>query len=211
MQGGDNDFPSARRIGPRQLEIAFTGVSRGPDERTTATRTRSDGSAVRLWAGEGCPSLEVLMGDTRAPSDPGRAWRWKHESASQRYADRDRPGRPAVQARRQPRSRASSRGLAASGWRSCRLPPVWPVKVGRPASRQFSRVCARRCRVMAPQRSAGPSCWAWRPRCCFASGAPGRCERSMTWLSCSPPRWRRGRLAAELTESGAGSGSASQR
>ena len=63
VAGGALDFRAARRIGPAQLDHAFTGLDRDGQGRAWA-RLASGGTEVALWAGPDYRWLQVFTGDT---------------------------------------------------------------------------------------------------------------------------------------------------
>ena len=62
VEGSELDFREPRRIGPLQVDIAFTGLRRDPDGRA---RLRLEGiqQRVEVWVDEGFDWLEVFTGD----------------------------------------------------------------------------------------------------------------------------------------------------
>jgi aldose 1-epimerase len=65
VDGTDYDFREARRVGPVQLDTAFTGLRREADGLLHVRLTDAAGDrGVRLWAGEGIEWLQLFTGDT---------------------------------------------------------------------------------------------------------------------------------------------------
>ena len=63
IEGAVCDFRQSRPIGGAHLDHALTGLMRESDGRAWA-HLRSAGAQVSLWAGEGCPWLQVFTSDT---------------------------------------------------------------------------------------------------------------------------------------------------
>jgi aldose 1-epimerase len=70
VEGTDRDLRSACRLGDRQLDTAFTGLGRSPDEHATLTVRRPDGWTTRLWVDAVYSHLELFTGDSLP--DPAR-------------------------------------------------------------------------------------------------------------------------------------------
>jgi len=63
IDGAVCDFRRPRAIGDAHLDHALTGLARESDGRAWA-RLRSADARISLWAGEGCPWLQVFTSDT---------------------------------------------------------------------------------------------------------------------------------------------------
>jgi aldose 1-epimerase len=67
--GSEEDFMAARPVGDTQLDSAFTGLVRDPDDRAAAVLERPDGSrSVRVWVDRTFRYLMVYTGDTLEPA-----------------------------------------------------------------------------------------------------------------------------------------------
>lgn len=63
VAGSPADFRRPRQIGGARLDHTLTGLARDSDGRAWV-RLESADAAVALWAGPGCPWLQVFTGDT---------------------------------------------------------------------------------------------------------------------------------------------------
>jgi aldose 1-epimerase len=74
VEGSELDFRTAAPIGSREIDIAFTDLSRdrGSDSAARVRLTCPDGAVVTLWADAAYPYIEIYTGDGLAP---GRARR----------------------------------------------------------------------------------------------------------------------------------------
>jgi aldose 1-epimerase len=66
LDGGDCDFREPRRIGPAEIDSAFTDLERDSAGRATVRLAGPDG-ARELWVGEAYPILQLYTGDGLAP------------------------------------------------------------------------------------------------------------------------------------------------
>ncbi|NKX54293.1 aldose 1-epimerase family protein [Arthrobacter mobilis] len=65
VEGTPYDLRSLQELGARQIDVAYTDLSRDPDGRARVRLIRPDRSAgVELWADEGYRYLEIFTGDT---------------------------------------------------------------------------------------------------------------------------------------------------
>jgi aldose 1-epimerase len=67
VAGTEYDFRKPRPIGTTSLDHAFTGLTRGDDDRAWVT-ARSNGTGIGLWADATYPWLQVFTGDALEPS-----------------------------------------------------------------------------------------------------------------------------------------------
>jgi aldose 1-epimerase len=68
VHGTDFDFRSQRKIGPLQVDYAFTDLDRDEDGLAWVRVGCPDGRAVELWADRSYPVMEVFTADTLAPA-----------------------------------------------------------------------------------------------------------------------------------------------
>ena len=61
------DFLEPRRLGPTQIDFAFTELVRDQDGRAWTRLWGPDGACVELWVDENYPFVETYTGDTLAP------------------------------------------------------------------------------------------------------------------------------------------------
>ncbi len=67
VQDTDHDFRGGHRIGPQQIDSAFTDLDRDADGLTRVRLTGADGRCVELWVDRGYPVVEIYTADTLAP------------------------------------------------------------------------------------------------------------------------------------------------
>lgn len=70
VQGTAYDFGTGRPIGATELDDAFTDLARDADGRAWVTLTEPTGAAVRVWADESYPWIQLFTGDS--VPDPAR-------------------------------------------------------------------------------------------------------------------------------------------
>lgn len=73
VDGAGLDFRTPARVGPREIDAAFTGVITDADGRSVATVRRPDGSEVLLWSGPTCRWWVVYSGHTLPEPDRRRS------------------------------------------------------------------------------------------------------------------------------------------
>jgi aldose 1-epimerase len=67
VSGTPCDFRTARRLGDREVDSAYTELARTPDGRATVRLGAGDGRTVELWVDESYPVIEIYTGDGLAP------------------------------------------------------------------------------------------------------------------------------------------------
>ena len=68
VQGTPFDFTSARTLGDRRIDHAFTDLVRDDAGRASARLSAPDGRTVELWVDESYRVIEIYTGDTLAPA-----------------------------------------------------------------------------------------------------------------------------------------------
>jgi aldose 1-epimerase len=72
VDGTDDDFRSPRRIGRAKLDVAFTGLTRGPDGLAAVEVHGREGERLRVWLDDKFTHLMVYTGDTLADASRRR-------------------------------------------------------------------------------------------------------------------------------------------
>lgn len=67
VAGTAYDFGASRRLGPQQIDFAFTDLSRDTDGLAWARLAGPDGRRAELWVDASYPIIQIYTGDTLAP------------------------------------------------------------------------------------------------------------------------------------------------
>jgi aldose 1-epimerase len=73
VAGTQYDFRAPRRIGPTEMDTAFTDLRRGPDGNSVVRFTRPDGVRAELWVDQTHRYLQVYTDDSPSTQRPPRA------------------------------------------------------------------------------------------------------------------------------------------
>ncbi|MGW3469879.1 aldose 1-epimerase family protein [Saccharopolyspora sp. NPDC000995] len=73
VEGTEYDYRSPRRIGPTEMDTAFTGLRRGSDGNAVVRFARPDGATAELWVDRTHGYLQVYTDDSPSTDRPARA------------------------------------------------------------------------------------------------------------------------------------------